>query len=76
MNTAVLTPAYGRDYKSAAEAIADFHANKDFIIRTITDKWVGKPCNKSDLLQYADYNLIEIRFNKNQDATIVRLSHA
>lgn len=26
-----LTPAYGRDYKTKAQAIADFNANKDWI---------------------------------------------
>ena len=27
----ILTPAYGRDYKSKAALLADFNANKDFI---------------------------------------------
>ncbi len=29
-----ITPAYGRDYKSKAEAIADFDAGKDFILQS------------------------------------------
>ena len=27
-----LTPAYGRDYRTGAEVLADFNADKDFII--------------------------------------------
>ena len=29
-----LTPAYGRDYRNKADAIADFDAGKDFILQT------------------------------------------
>jgi hypothetical protein len=31
-NYSELTPAYGRDYKSAKAAKADFDANKDFVL--------------------------------------------
>lgn len=31
-----LTPAYGRDYKTKKEFMADFEAGKDFIINTIS----------------------------------------
>ncbi len=27
-----LAPAYGRDYKSKAEVLADFEANRDFVL--------------------------------------------
>ena len=29
-----LSPAYGRDYKSKKDVIADFEANKDFILHS------------------------------------------
>ncbi len=32
MSILTLLPAYGRDYKSKAEAIVDFIAGKDFIV--------------------------------------------
>ena len=44
-----LTPAYGRDYKSAKEALEDFHADKDFIIADIGSRWCGKPVNRQQL---------------------------
>jgi len=44
-----LTPAYGRDYKSKAEVLADFDANKDFIISDPTSRWDGKPVNKEQM---------------------------
>lgn len=33
-NYATLTPAYGRDYKSKAEAEKDFNDGKDFMLNT------------------------------------------
>lgn len=57
----ILTPAYGRDYKTIAEAKADFFAGKDFIIhgpmmRTTYASIRDLPKNKS--------TQIEMRFNK------------
>lgn len=43
-----LTPAYGRDYTSAAKVKADWEAGKDFIIADMFDKYDGKPVNKQD----------------------------
>lgn len=43
-----LTPAYGRDYTSAAKVKADWEAGKDFIITDMFDKYDGKPVNKQD----------------------------
>ncbi len=40
-----LTPAYGRDYKSAKEAVADYDDGKDFIINAVG--LPAKPINKS-----------------------------
>lgn len=39
------TPAYGRTYASAKEALDDFKRGKDFILHDITSKWNGKPFN-------------------------------
>ena len=39
-----LTPAYGRDYKSKKDAIADWLAGKDFIVAA-----TGQYANKQDL---------------------------
>jgi hypothetical protein len=43
-----VTPAYGRDYKSAKAAQAAWNSGKDFIIQDITSRWDGKPINQHD----------------------------
>lgn len=43
----VLTPAYGRDYKSKAEVLADFNADKDFQVHGPTPS--GAYTNRADL---------------------------
>lgn len=45
-----LTPAYGRDYTTAAAVRADWLAGKDFIVADLSSRWDGKPANKDDLL--------------------------
>jgi len=47
-----VTPAYGRDYKSKKAALADWNANKDFIINDISNKWDGYPINKQGAEEY------------------------
>ena len=47
-----LTPAYGRDYKSKSAVLADFHANKDFLIADFGHPYEGKPANKEQLKGY------------------------
>ena len=44
-----LTPAYGRDYKSAKAVKADWDNNKDFIIADIFHPDSGRYANKADL---------------------------
>lgn len=44
-----LTPAYGRDYTSAAAARADFDAGKDFILNEHGHRYDGKPINKEQI---------------------------
>lgn len=56
-----ITPAYGRDYKSAKAAKADYYADKDFIISDFTSPWDGKLVNKSQLSDHAGY--LNIRYN-------------
>ena len=43
-----LTPAYGKDYKSAKAAIAAYNEGADFILADITSPWHGKPCSARD----------------------------
>ena len=55
-----ITPAYGRDYKSANAALEDYNADKDFIVADITNPYNGKPVNKSQLSGVD----VMIRYNK------------
>jgi len=43
-----LTPAYGRDYRTAKAAKTDWLAGKDFIIADLFGKWDGKPTSIAD----------------------------
>lgn len=69
MSYITLTPAYGRDYKTAKLAKLDFNANKDFIINDIFNRYDGKPINKSQCIE-AGYNVI-LRFNKLTKTTAI-----
>lgn len=44
-----LTPAYGRDYKSAKEVKADWDAGKDFVIADMFSGDAGRYVNKPQL---------------------------
>jgi len=43
-----LVPAYGRDYKSKKAVLADWEANKDFLIQDISSPHDGRYINKQD----------------------------
>jgi hypothetical protein len=43
-----VTPAYGRDYKSAKAAQLDWRSGKDWILQDFQDPADGKPINKAD----------------------------
>lgn len=58
-----LTPAYGRDYKNKKDAIADFEANKDFVIADISSPYDGKYVNKADLVS-SDVTCVYIRYDR------------
>lgn len=66
-----LTPAYGRDYKSRKEALADFEAGKDFIANDYTAQR-GTYANKSDLVKLG-YKQVTIRYKKLREVFVVKL---
>lgn len=55
-------PAFGRDYKTAKDAKADWESGKDFIIQDMFSAFDGKPINKEQA-DDACMN-IQIRFNR------------
>lgn len=68
-----VTPAYGRDYTSKSQAIADWEAGKDFILQDITSPWDGKPINKEDAVR-AGFNEVKIRFKRMRQFAVVRVA--
>ena len=66
-----LTPAYGRDYKSGKAALADFNANRDFIINDIMDKDDGRYVNKEQLIGIKAQ--VFIRFKQLRNVIVVKL---
>jgi hypothetical protein len=54
-----LTPAYGRDYKSAKALLEDFHNEKDFILNTPRGTtYINKPQIESGtIIQFRYSNL-------------------
>jgi hypothetical protein len=71
VNTITLTPAYGRDYKSKAAVLEDWHANKDFILEDPTSPWYGKPVNKEQLEQHEPNASVRIRYHNLQRIALV-----
>ena len=65
-----LTPAYGRDYKSAAAAVADLQSGKDFILADFSSPWDGMPINKRDI---PAGTTVRIRFASLRKITTTRL---
>lgn len=55
-----VTPAFGRDYKSAEDALADWIGGKDFLLRDPLSAWDGKPISNRD----RKVEDVLIRYNK------------
>ncbi len=65
-----LTPAYGRDYKSAKEIKAAWEAGKDFVgdyslnFAYVNKQDIPKPCT------------VNLRYKRNTAVAVVKVSHA
>ena len=70
MGQLIVSPAYGRDYKSAKAAKADWNNDKDFLVENFTDPYCGKPINKSQLSD-TSYSSVQIRYSKMRKLAIV-----
>lgn len=60
----IMAPAYGRSYRTAEEALADFHANKDFMVTTGRQSAYS---TKREMIQYG-FNVFEIYLSWRSDA--------
>lgn len=64
--TITMTPAYGRDYKSAKAAKASYYAGEDWIINDVTNRWDGKPAT------YKEMNItVKLRYDKLRKVIVV-----
>ena len=69
---ATLTPAYGRDYRSAAAAREAFLSGKDFIFNEVGSRWDRKPCSIRDF-KAGETPSVTIRYNRLRSSIIVDL---
>lgn len=65
-----LVPAYGRDYKSKAQILADLKANKDF---AVADFHSSGYTNLEDLLRM-NVREVTIRYKQLRSVTVVKLA--
>ena len=68
-----IIPAYGRDYKTIKAVKADFDANKDFIVADFSDRYDGKPVNKSDIKSTGQTTIL-IRYSQLRKITNVKMT--
>ena len=62
----ILIPAYGRSYKSARAAVADFQANKDFIAMDIYHQgYTSKRELQDEANKTGDTIFLEFRYGNN-----------
>lgn len=62
-----LTPAYGRDYKSAKEVKADWDTGKDFIIQDFVSSDCGRYVNKPQVTG----RRVQIRYSQNRKVVVL-----
>lgn len=68
----VVTPAYGRDYPSAAKAKSAWVANLDFILQSYGSPWDGKPINAEQASKAYPGCSVQIRYQSPRRQTILR----
>lgn len=65
-----LVPAYGRDYKSKKEIVADFVANKDFSLESYNGSTY---INKQDIEKTGEKEVM-VRYSKLMKVTILKFN--
>lgn len=68
-----LVPAYGRDYKSKRDLMADWDAGKDFIVQDMMSPYDGKPINKADALAAGVRN-VNIRYKRMRSVAVIKVA--
>lgn len=70
-NSLTLIPAYGRDYKSKAQVLADYNNDKDFMVCD----YLGKSAyiNKSDLEKIEGITHLHFRYQRLTKVLVLKL---
>ena len=68
-----LVPAYGRDYKSKKAVLADWDANKDFLIQDISSPHDGRYINKEDAASLRGTTTFNIRYKSLTQICVIKL---
>ena len=71
-----VVPAYGRDYQSLAAAVADYNADKDFIISDFHDPADGKPTNRAGLLEDRTIGSVKLHWKARTKQAIINVTGA
>lgn len=67
-----VTPAYGRDYKSAKTAKAAWNEEKDFVIASLFGGQAGRYITKTEA-EKAGFSTVHIRYKNNTCVTVVKV---
>lgn len=70
MSHVVVSPAYGRDYKSGKDAKADWESGKDFVVQSMFGG--GTYINKEDA-KAQGVTSVQIRFKRMANLTVVKV---
>ena len=65
----ILSGGYGRDYKSRKALLADWEAEKDFVIRNFLHRYEGKPCNR----QQCSGETVQFRFDGDRKTFVLKV---
>lgn len=68
-----LVPAYGRDYTSKRAVLADWNANRDFVICDLFSPYDGKPVNRVDLERTTGPQQVQIRYKRLERIAVVQV---
>ena len=72
----ILTPAYGRDYKSKRAVLDDFNADNDFVLNDINSRWDGCYVNRPQIVSGIEppVRSITFRYDKLRKSFIHKLT--
>ena len=76
MNTLVLTPAYGRDYRNRKQLLLDWQANKDFFAQSPTRSGYINRVGFLENSNLADVTHLEFRYQRKYQVYILERSKA